>query len=235
MLDDVVNKELVSKTFTHHARWHLFYHLFKVKFTNDTPLVEDLKPIDDLEAFLHLFTYINMTGSIFRKTIPSALTPEGVHAVINHEDFIASREIETDICIDENMFVPSDNNPLPDANYPLILVFTHGIRNEIKKYILEKKRNATIKALEESKTQITAVDLTKKALTKLLAGHDVNDGHLLDVIASHVGQAEKDWVKNMPLSKRKLPSSKKLSNLQRLKKTLPVPPKSLEVSPAPEI
>ena len=49
-----------------------------------------------------------------------------------------------------------------------------------------------IKALKESKSQVTAVVLTEKALSELLANHDVNDGPLTDAIASHVGWAEKD-------------------------------------------
>ena len=149
MLDDAIDKELDGKTLTHQAGWHLLHHLRYIKYRNETPQVQDLKPMDDIEAFLYPFTYANMMGTIFRKTIPSALTPEGVHAIIDNEDFIAKREIETGVFLDEHLFIPSDTPPLPDANYPLIWVFTHGVRNEIKKLILEKKRNATIKALKE--------------------------------------------------------------------------------------
>ena len=92
------------------------------------------------------------------------------------------------------------------------------MRDEILKLILEKKRNATIKALKESKTQITAVDLTEKALSELLADHDVNDGPLTDVIADHVAQAEKDWARKYSALEAKIAlletSHKKASSSQ---------------------
>ena len=195
MLDDAVDKELAGKTLTHQAGWHLLHHLRKVKDRTDHPLVQDLSPMTDIETFLHPFSYEKLMGSIFRKTIPGALTPDGVHEIVNAEGFLAERATETGKFFDQNMFIASNTPPLPDVNYPLIWIFSHGVRNEIKKLILEKKRNATIKALKESKTQVTAVDLTEKALSELLADHDVNDGPLTDVIASHVGQAEKDWAR----------------------------------------
>ena len=152
MLDDAVDRELAGKMLTHQARWHLFHHLRKVKDRTDHPLVQDLSPMTDIENFLHPFSYANLIGSIYRKTIPGALTPKGVHVIIDEEGFLAEREIETGVFFDQNICIASDAPPLPDMNYPLIWLFSHGIRNEIKKLILEKNRNATIKALKESKS-----------------------------------------------------------------------------------
>ena len=123
MLDDAVDRELAGKTLTHQADWHLLHHLCKVKDRTDHPLVQDLSPMTDIETFLHPFSYANLMGYIYRKTIPGALTPKGVHAIINDEGFLAEREIETGVFFDQNMHIASNTPPLPDANYPLIWIF----------------------------------------------------------------------------------------------------------------